>query len=95
MKVKSNYHWNNFLYGYELTEKEKEDYDYLDSEELENGSFLRYRKNVYYIGDFMHFDKDSKTYESWHGYFPESYFSAVVIRISEDSEQYQVGLALS
>ena len=94
MKIKSNYHWNNFLYGYELTEKEKDDFDYVY--DINSESFFRYKHCTYWIGDFLNIDPSNSEhpFSGWHGYISESYFSAIVIRISEDAEQYQVGLAL-
>lgn len=90
-QVKSNRHWNNFLYGYELTSKEKEEYDYLDLEDIETHSFLRYKNNTYALADFL----TAEHVDDWDGIFTDTFFSGVVIKLSDDGEQYQVGTLLA
>lgn len=43
----------NTIYGYELTPKEREEFDYYTPGELNEQSFVRYRKQVYDIGEFV------------------------------------------
>ena len=90
MKTITNNHWRNFLYGYELTDKEIAEYDHLDTDEKTDG-FIRYRGIVYHVSDFLRSIDD----KVWQGYFGQTVFSAVVIQISDDGEQYKIGLSLS
>ena len=94
LQIRSNKHWRNFLYGYELTSKEKEDFDWIDQEEIETQSFLKYKGFVYSLDNFMTIDRNAALAD-WDGYAGDSYFSGVVIKLSEDGEQYQVGTYIS
>ena len=92
IKVTTNHHWTHFLYGYELTPKEREDFDYI--EDIDNHDFIRYRGMVidpyemFAITDTMRLHHD---YGEWEGYQSDSYFSGIVIRYSVDCESYQIG----
>ena len=100
-KVITDHKWKNFLYGYELTKKERAEFDWMNSEEIEGSLFIRYRKTVYALGEFMAhrapFDcvPEDSPLASWHGHRADSFFSAVVIRVSNDGEQYQIGTMIS
>ena len=91
MKVKTDHKWRNMLYGYELTEKEKGEFDYISPEDIDASSFFRYKGRVYYVGDFMVISGDDTALQGWDGYAPDSYFSGVVVKLSRDCEQYRVG----
>ncbi len=62
------------------------DFDWLDPEE--SGSFFRYRGWWYELSDFVLPPKDLP---EWHGFSPDSYFSGVLIRLSEDGEEIICG----
>lgn len=99
MQIITNHHWHNFLYGYELTEKERADFDYV--EDIDSHSFFRYRGAVYDPDGFMRTPQNEPARQelnklsAWDGYQSDSYFSGVVLKYSQDCEQYQVGLYLS
>ena len=92
-QIISNHHWHNFLYGYELTEKEKLDFDYMDEDTISSNSFLRYRNCVYALSDFMCGNENDL--KGWHGYTAELWFSGTLIKVSDDGEQYQIGTYVS
>ncbi len=91
LTIKTDYKWKNFLYGYELTEKEKTEFDWMNAEELDTGNFFRYHKRVYSVNEFMNLGKESPFPKPWHGYHGEGFFCGVLLEISEDGEQYRVG----
>ena len=99
MKIISNNHWHNLLYGYELTETEKQDFDYID--DIDSHDFIKYRGVIYDSGEFMPTPQNEPARQelnelaSWHGYQSDSFFSGVVIRYSDDFEQYQIGTYIS
>lgn len=39
LTIKTDNKWKNFLYGYELTAKEKKEFDYMSEEEIDCGNF--------------------------------------------------------
>ena len=42
------------IYGFELSDKEKEQFDYLDN--IDECSFFRYKGELYDLGEFMRVD---------------------------------------
>lgn len=90
MKVITNNHWRDFIYGYELPESVKADFDHLDADSTLDG-WIHYRRHWYHTSDFLRCnDSPDPTIATWHGYAADSFFSGVLIRLSEDGEQYQI-----
>ena len=95
MKIITNYQPRDIVYGFELTPKEREDFDYLEPENLDNNSFVRYRGELYDLGDFMAWDNPASPTKAWDGFRSDSYFSGIVIKYTDDYERVICGLALS
>lgn len=107
MKIITNNKPRELIYGYQLTDKEYQDFDYLgeyQSDEMATAQFIRYKKELYCLGDFVRIEKAGKrtnpfTYtdtdgalSGWHGILTDSYFSAIVIKwVDEDFESVIVG----
>ena len=87
--IKTDNKWRNLLSWYELTEKEKAEFDWLENDNGED--FFRYKGAVYCVSEAMRLDNTPP----WQGYYGESWFSAVVIQLSRDGERVKIGLALS
>lgn len=97
MRIITNNVPRETLSGFELTDAERADFDYLDWEAIKEGSdsatFFRYKGNVYDLGEFMgtgnlpRFSPLAK----WHGYHNDSYFSGIVIKIIDDTGDVIVG----
>lgn len=92
MRIIANNHWRDFIYGCDLPESVRADFDYMDSQDLDDANFIKYRGHWYHLGEFMH---SSEMPPDWHGYASDSFFSGVLIRISDDCEQYQIATYLS
>lgn len=96
LKIITNHRWREFISGFELTEKEKKEFDYMSKEEIEEGTFFRYRNWIYTLGDFMRIDKGMfEDFADWNGYASDSFFSGVLIKISDDGDQYQIATYIS
>jgi len=99
MKIITNNQYRNLIYGYELTDKERAEFDYLD--DIDSHEFFRYRGQAYDPSDFMatpHNEparQELNELSNWDGYSSDSYFSGIVIKYSNDFEQVKVGLYLS
>ncbi len=100
----TNNHWNNFLYGYELPEKVKNDFDWIDIDEIEGHSFIKYRNCYYSLSDFMSFHNTVHYGQApvkgdfgygWDGYKGDSFFSGVIIKVSDCGDMYKIGTYLS
>lgn len=84
------------IYWHELADSEREEFDYIDTEDKQSfASFFRYKGNVYDLGDAMRVEPMNTLCKGWQFYYGESYFSAIVGKYTDDFEHVIVGLALS
>ena len=86
LKVITNNVPRNMIYGYELSDKEKKEFDYLDQEELDTGDFVRYKGTVYHIGQFLHYGFKHNGI-TWDGYHGDTFFSGILIKLVNNCEQ--------
>jgi hypothetical protein len=95
LNIRTNNHWRDFVRGYELTAKERAEWDMLDDDSLEDRTFIRYEGRVH-LDEFLPIvpylgNENESGFDTWDGYMSDSFFSGLVIRYSTDCEQYQVG----
>lgn len=83
--------WKQFKYGYEVPDNVlKENFDWMEDDEKTDG-FFKYRNDWYHISEFMRFDKSKdEGLGAWQAYSSDSAFSAVLLQISNDGEEYKV-----
>lgn len=81
MRITTNNVPRQLIYGYELSETEKKEFDYLTDEELESHSFVRYLGEVYDPGEFMRYEE-----AGWDGCLGETFFSGILIKFVNDDE---------
>jgi hypothetical protein len=84
LTIKTNGQYRNLIYGYEITEKEQADFDYISDEDMQGRGFIRYRGRLYDAGDMMRAPSDMP---EWDGVVSDSYFSGVLFRFSSDGER--------
>lgn len=88
MKIITNNISRPILYGFDLTEKEQTEFDFLDWSEDGDGHynhFFRYKRSVYYLGDFMRLN-EYHPFSDWFGYYGETFFSGVLVKFANDGE---------
>jgi hypothetical protein len=92
LTIKTNNQFRNTLYGYELTAKERAEFDYLTDEEIQDRSFVRYRGWCYDLSEFMRCNLNGSFPEwaNWDGYSSDSAFSGVLVKYSADFEQVKL-----
>ncbi len=96
MKIITDHKWKNFLFGYELPATVKTDFDYIDADEIESHDFIKYRGVFYDPSDIMRIEETSPlALFGYHGCHGDSYFSGILIKISDDGEQYQIATYIS
>ena len=98
MKITTNNHHRDILYWYQLTEKERKEHNYLDTEQKQDdATFFYYRGWCYYLNDFQRINPNFPTVmiKNWEGYLSDSYFSGIVIRYVDDCERIVVGMYTS
>ena len=82
----------SILYGYELSPKEAAEFDYMD--DINDGSFFRYKGQVYDLSEFMRVSDtmgDCHEFKDWHGYQGYSFFSGILVKYTADNEQVIIG----
>lgn len=76
--------------GWQLTAKEREEFDYIDWNRIEEGndsaSFFRYKGELYDLHEFMRSPEPG-----WDGYQSWSYSNGLVVRYVNDYEDVVVG----
>lgn len=73
------------LYGYELSDKEREEFDYISDEDMLGRGFVRYKGELYDLGDMMRVPPGSDLEcQGWQAYDAESAFSATVLKYCDD-----------
>lgn len=102
LTVTTNHVPRDVISWYELTDVERSEFDYLNTEERQDEStFFRYKGSVHDLGEFMRdygMTRGSDLPESlfaWDGYRSDSFFSALVVRYVDDGDRVIVGLVLS
>ena len=84
MKIRTNKVPREILSGFELTDKERKEFDYLSEDELSEQRFARYRDWVYDLGDMMAAPESLKGWDAAHA---DSYFSGVLFKYTDDFER--------
>ena len=99
----------DLLSCFDLTDKERAEFDYIEDMGDAIDRFFRYRGNVYDSHEFVRIELASKRTNpyclgvweedspllNWDGYQSDSMFSGIVVRYCEDYERVIVGLAMS
>lgn len=93
MKSYTDHKWKPFKHREEMPEKVLQEYFGHLPEEMDG--FFCYRKRWYHISDFMRISGSAPFPEEWQGYYSDSYFSGVLIRVSSDGETYQAATYIS
>ena len=83
IKIMTNNKPRQLIYGYELTDKQKQDFEYI--EDIDSHDFVKYKNNIYDLSEFMRIENNSSL-NDWHGYSSDSYFSGTLVKyIDSDS----------
>lgn len=74
MKIITNNVPRNMIYGYELTDKQKQDFDYID--DIDSHDFVKYKGMIFDVSEFMITELDG-----WDGVSGQSYFNGYLVKI--------------
>lgn len=95
LEIITNHVYRDTVSGFELTAKERKEFDWMNEEEIINSSFVRFKGWTYYIGDFMRIEHNSDL-KGWDGYSSDTFFSGVLIKLDpEDGERVLMGTYFS
>ena len=100
LKVITDRKWKNFKYFNELPVKRQRELlkeappeNAPDNPPYDNYIIYRVKNHLehYHLNDFQRIDSFTTNFKDWDGVHPDSFFSGVLIKISEDGEQYKIG----
>ena len=77
IKIMTNNKPRQLIYGYELTDKQKQDFDYI--EDIDSHDFVKYKNNIYDLSEFMRVENNDSL-KDWQGYSSDSYFSGTLVK---------------
>lgn len=96
MKVITNHHRREVLDGFQLTSRERSNFEYLDWDAIDAGedsaSFARYRGELYDLAEFEAFHGFTHSaFRGWDGIKNDTFFSGIIVRIGmDDGGQYVI-----
>lgn len=91
MKIYTNHHDYPIIYGFEIPMRSKwrKEYDWMEQEEFDGAAFVKYRRWLYPISEFMRIDKNAPDgFKGWSGYSSDSFFSGTLIKIDDNDTDY-------
>jgi hypothetical protein len=93
--VRTDRKWKQFKYRDEVPKKVLADqFDYQDEDVIDG--YFKYRGYWYHTDMFMRLGHGAPSaFSGWDGYHSDSAFSGVLIKLSPDGEEYQVGTYMS
>jgi hypothetical protein len=100
MPITTNHVPRLVIDAYQLTAKEREQFDYLDWPAIDDGrssaEFFRYRGQLYDLGEFTTTFAlpVSSPFHGWDGYMTDSFFSGLVVKYVDGYEHVIVGMWL-
>ena len=92
MKIITNNHVRDILYWWDLTDKEKLEFDWItdnkdhDPDEFQ---FFKYKDWIYCLSDFLRYGKGSlmgqlpNDFNGWDSYTSDSFFSGILIKFPD------------
>lgn len=95
VKIISNHHKYPIIYGFELSKKWRDEFSYLEDEELDGQMFVKYHDWIYSIGDFTNLhnrvwvsEDTANQFPGWDGYINDTFSSGVLIKVDEEDTEY-------
>ena len=89
LKIITNQNWRQFTYRSDVPDSIfKDQFSHLSNDDIDG--FFKYRNYWYHLSDFI-----VTTIKGWDGVVSDSFFSGVLIKISNDGERYKVGTYFS
>ena len=93
MEIRTNNQPRLMLDWNELPSKMKDEFDELLGNDAIDADFVKYKNRYYFLGDFIttEYLPNDDPRKEWHGYYPDSFFSGVVVEFTEDEgEDYVI-----
>ena len=94
LTITTNHHWHDFLYREDVPEKILADqFDWTNEAYEKDGDystgFICYRGHYYHLSEFL-LTSGELADLGWHGYAADGFSSGTLLKVSADSELYQI-----
>ena len=86
-RITSNFQARPLMYGSDLPEKVQEDFGIRAEND---GNYFKYKGEYYDLADFLAHENSSED-GYWHGACAQSFFTGIVVRLTDDNEGVIVG----
>mgnify|MGYP003320775012 CR=1 FL=1 len=91
MRIISNFQDRDILYSYEVPPSVLDSqFDYHSPEDRENALFFVYKKQYYCLDGFMRTTDKMLKDKGWDGYYCDSAWSGVLIRLDLENDKVKV-----
>ena len=87
----TNHHTRDLLYWEQLTDTERQEFDWMDASQQQDYQFFRYKGWTYCTADFMSLHNTFYTsqacrdaFPGWDGYLNDTFFSGILVRYPVD-----------
>jgi hypothetical protein len=92
LQIFGNNHYIPLIQGFELSAKERGNFDYLSDTELDEHCFFKYKKQVYCLDEFMRIQGAgvSELRKIADGIHNDTYFSGILVKYSNDGDAVRV-----
>ena len=92
MRIITNNHWRQFLYRNDVPDPTlQSDFDWTD----ELDGFIKYRDKYYHLLEFVRISSNAPFPKKYNGYSSDSFFSGILIKLSDDGEYYKIATYIS
>ena len=97
LTIKTNNQEHELFHFLDFNESEQQqlkiDYDWMEDDIETNFGFFRYQGEIYHLQDFtsLHGNNSSEEFKGWDGIASDSYFSGVIIKLTEENDAVVVG----
>ena len=83
MKIITNNQPRELIYGYQLADNQKSDFDYLD--DIDGEQFVQYQGMIIHIGEFLRLSDDCEERKAgFHGVYGLNAFCGVLVKLLGD-----------
>ena len=87
MRIISNFQYRDTLSSHEVPPSVLDrEFDYLSPEDRESALFFKYKGYYYSLDQFTRTKDKSMKDKGWDGYHSDSFFSGILISLSEDNK---------
>jgi len=92
LTIRTDNKYRNLIYGYELSDKERAEFDYISENEIMMHDFIKYKGVIYDPCEFIRCGGNGAgtEWKNWDGYFSCSAWHGVLIKYSADFEQVKI-----